>query len=125
MKIGAYNFSQLNMYSKLSADNIKQADKVVEPGKLSSRPVSENVPVDSLTISNDKAKSTSATYSRYTPIGVLNAKPEEKLSDFSLVSAKEDKIVSRMPKAEDKTDYQSTISDEKMDSFLKEAFKLF
>lgn len=126
MKIGAYNLSsQFNMYSKLSADTIKQADKVVEAGKLKDiKPVKEG-PVDSLTISNSINKPVSATYSRYTPIGVLNSKESEVLDDFSLVSAKEDKIVSRLSKTDNNINYEQTISDEKMDAFLKDVFKLF
>ena len=65
-----------------------------------------------------------ASYSKYSSSPVVLNSQVQKLDDFSLVSAKEDRIVSRVKNAEE-PNYKEIISDEKMDGFLKKAFKLY
>lgn len=129
MKIGAYDInSQFNMYSPLSADTIKRVDN-------------QNVKADSVKKAEDNAKlanipltggdlyksdaNVKVTYDRFNPDDAKVGKKPEKLDDFSLVSAKEDKINKRFVNNEENVNYKEIITDEEMDSFLKKAFRLF
>lgn len=124
MKIGAYDLSsQLNIYSKFSAKSLESIEKTSENGV-------------SLNVKNEPQKDTlsltggdlfkKAIYEKSDASGKVVAGTASKvLDDFSLVSAKEDKIHDRFPKVEGSMNFKEIISDEKMDSFLKDTFKLF
>ena len=124
MKIGAYDLSsQLNIYSKFSAKSLENIEKVSDSKvevKENKQPVKDTL---SLT-GGDLFKK--ATYEKSDASGtVVASRPSKVLDDFSLVSSKEDKIHERFPKIEDTMNFKEIISDEKMDNFLKDTFKLF
>lgn len=129
MKIGAYDLSsQFNSYSKFSATSIKSVDNLSKIDELDNNKVAKkSEAVDSVSIGNKDAVKNFA-YSKYSPNGVvLNSDNNvRKLDDFSLVSAKEDVIVSRTKTPEpENINYKEIISDDEMSSFLKDAFSLF
>ena len=120
MRIGAYELSsQMNIYSKFSPSSIKQAD-ASELKAADVKPSKEDASV-ALSL-NGKDYLIGSAYSKYTSSPVVLNQNVQKLDDFSLVSAKEDKIVSRIKNTEE-PNYKEIISDEKMDDFLKKAFK--
>ena len=121
MRIGAYELSsQMNIYSKFSPSSIKHADV----SEVKNEAVKSNKEEASVALSlNGKDYMLGSAYSKYTSSPVVLNPSVQKLDDFSLVSAKEDKIVSRV-KIEEEPNYKEIISDEKMDGFLKKAFKL-
>lgn len=120
MRIGAYELSsQMNIYSKFSPSSIKQAD-AAEIKASEAKPLKEEASV-ALSL-NGKDYLIGSAYSKYTSSPVVLNPNVQKLDDFSLVSAKEDKIVSRVKNTEE-PNYKEIISDEKMDDFLKKAFK--
>ena len=120
MRIGAYELSsQMNIYSKFSPSSIKQAD-AAEIKASEVKPSKEEASV-ALSL-NGKDYLIGSAYSKYTSSPVVLNQNVQKLDDFSLVSAKEDKIVSRVKNSEE-PNYKEIISDEKMDDFLKKAFK--
>lgn len=129
MKIGAYDInSQLNMYSPLSAENIKRVDNananVESVKKADNSSKIQNLPLTG----GDLYKASSnvkVTYDKFNPAASKVADKPEQLDDFSLVSAKEDKIKPRNIGNEENVNYKEIISDEEMDSFLKKAFRLF
>ena len=120
MRIGAYELSsQMNIYSKFSPSSIKQADA----SELKAADVKPSKEEASVALSlNGKDYLIGSAYSKYTSSPVVLNQNVQKLDDFSLVSAKEDKIVSRIKNTEE-PNYKEIISDEKMDDFLKKAFK--
>ena len=120
MRIGAYELSsQMNIYSKFSPSSIKQADA----SELKATDVKPSKEEASVALSlNGKDYLIGSAYSKYTSSPVVLNQNVQKLDDFSLVSAKEDKIVSRVKNTEE-PNYKEIISDEKMDDFLKKAFK--
>lgn len=120
MRIGAYELSsQMNIYSKFSPSSIKQAD-AAEIKANEEKPSKEEASV-ALSL-NGKDYLIGSAYSKYTSSPVVLNQNVQKLDDFSLVSSKEDKIVSRVKNTEE-PNYKEIISDEKMDDFLKKAFK--
>ncbi|MCR4929956.1 MAG: hypothetical protein K5988_08190 [Lachnospiraceae bacterium] len=120
MRIGAYELSsQMNIYSKFSPSSIKQAD-AAEIKANEAKPSKEEASV-ALSL-NGKDYLIGSAYSKYTSSPVVLNQNVQKLDDFSLVSSKEDKIVSRVKNTEE-PNYKEIISDEKMDDFLKKAFK--
>lgn len=131
MKIGAYDLSsQMNMYTNLSTASspVRKPDETNEIGSIDQ--VRKNVPVnDTLSLTGGdlfrNSPRTSYDYPKFNPMGVVQNRNVEKLDDFSLKTAKEDKINSRMPVADDNVNYKEIISDEEMDNFLRKAFKLF
>ncbi len=130
MKIGAYDInSQFNMYSPSSLNNISKNEEATNKAEeISAKPKAEKVTL-SLT-GGDLYKPSSVekvTYDRFSPqkIDSVSSVSTGKLDDFSLVSAKEDKIQPRFQKPEANSNYKEIISDTEMDSFLKKAFKLF
>ena len=122
MRIGAYELSsQMNIYSRFSADSIKQVSDLATDYEVSKK--KENDIAVSLSI-DGKEMPKAATYAKPSSNGkVLGS--VEKLDDFSLVSSKEDVKASRLAPVEDNNNYKEIISDEQMDSFLKKAFKLY
>ena len=124
MKIGAYDLSsQLNIYSKFSAKSLANIEKASENEVSFNAKVEPQKDTLSLT-GGDLFKK--ATYEKADASGKVVANTAQKvLDDFSLVSAKEDKIHERFPKVEGAMNFKEIISDEKMDSFLKDSFKLF
>lgn len=120
MRIGAYELSsQMNIYSKFSPSSIKQADAAEIKASEAKHSKEEASVALSL---NGKDYLIGSAYSKYTSSPVVLNQNVQKLDDFSLVSAKEDKIVSRVKNTEE-PNYKEIISDEKMDDFLKKAFK--
>ncbi|MBO4776377.1 MAG: hypothetical protein J5515_07165 [Lachnospiraceae bacterium] len=122
MRIGAYELSsQLNIYSKFNSASIRQAEASEIKPEAVKAPKEEASVALSL---NGKEYMLGASYSKYSSSPVVLNSQVQKLDDFSLVSAKEDKIVSRVKNAEE-PNYKEIISDEKMDGFLKKAFRLY
>lgn len=124
MKIGAYDLSsQLNIYSKFSAKSLANIEKASENEVSFNAKVEPQKDTLSLT-GGDLFKK--ATYEKADASGKVVANTAQKvLDDFSLVSAREDKIHERFPKVEGPMNFKEIISDEKMESFLKDSFKLF
>lgn len=129
MKIGAIDInSQFNMYSPISAESIKRIDnaevKAESVKKASEALKPQNLPLTGgdLYKPGDNVK---VTYDKFNPNVSLNRSNIKELDDFSLVSAKEDKIKPRMNTNEIENNYKEIISDDEMDSFLKKAFRLF
>lgn len=122
MRIGAYELSsQMNIYSKFSAESIKKVQDLNK--EFPSKTEKNDDTAVSLSI-DGKDYSAPVTYSKYAAAGkVANATP--KLDDFSLVSAKEDVKISRLPESDADSQYKEVISDKEMDSFLKKVFKLY
>ncbi len=122
MRIGAYELSsQMNIYSKYSSESIKSVEsRDLKPDIVKTQKDEASV---ALSI-NGKEFALGSSYSKYTSNPVVLNPKVEKLDDFSLKSAKEDKIVSRT-KNEAEPNYKEIISDEQMDNFLRKAFKLY
>ncbi|MCR4649773.1 MAG: hypothetical protein K5776_11920 [Lachnospiraceae bacterium] len=125
MKIGAYELSsQMNIYSRLSSESIKRVDNIAANPEVEKpkRELDVTLQIDG----KNSFSPSSSLYSKFPQSGKVLNPSVQKLDDFSLTSAKEDKITSRINK-EDNTNlnYKEIISDETMDTFLKDAFKLF
>ncbi len=125
MKIGAYELSsQMNIYSRLSSESIKRVDNIAANPEIDKpkRELDVTLQIDG----KNSFSPSSSLYTKFSPAGKVLNPSVQKLDDFSLVSAKEDKISTRINKEDNSNvNYKEIISDEKMDSFLKDAFKLF
>ena len=123
MKIGAYELSsQLNIYSRFSSSSIERVDTPAKAEEVK-KPQSNELEV---AYSVDGGKYfESPLYSKYSAEGVVLNPKVQKLDDFSLVSAKDDVKIARIPDNTEEPNYKEIISDAEMDDFLKKAFKLF
>jgi len=130
MRIGAYDLSsQMNIYTKLSAHTVKQVEST-DISRSVNKTKDSAVDV-TLNVDGRDYPSASSIYKKYSSDGIVLNKDNTGLDDFSLISAKDDMIVSRKKPVDDlningidSTNYKEIISDEEMDSFLKKAFKL-
>lgn len=123
MRIGAYELSsQMNIYSRFSSSSIRQVEKPEATSEA--QKVKKEDPAVALSL-NGKDYKLGSAYSKYTSNPKVLNPSVSKLDDFSLVSAKEDKIVSRVKDTQPEGNYKEIISDEEMEGFLKKAFKLY
>lgn len=120
MKIGAYDFnSQFNMNSRIDVNSFKHADSLKQVAKAPANKLPElkdSFEKYGLPISKDF--NLKQIYNKDT-VNKL-AVTAGKLEDFSISPAKNVSVLSQIPDVD-----PLTVSDEKMDKFLKNAFEVF
>lgn len=120
MKIGAYDFnSQFNMNSKIDVNSIKHVDSqniTVKPAEQKSKTLKDSFELSGLPVSKDFNLTQIYNKDSFNKSAVTAGQ----LEDFSINKVSKPSVLSDIPDVD-----PLTISDEKMDKFLKKAFDVF